>query len=123
MRYDGPYSTDGIFSKTVFEQIRQHLSKCLCADDAIQHIESLMEILDIGDLGETFFDIAWDLTYFVIEMQKSQSLGFMITFNGSIDNSWAGTSREYVKRIWQKGGDHSERHREGYLLRHNWIFL
>lgn len=71
----------------MFEQFRQHLSRCLSADDIMQYIEVAMATLDIGDLGETFFDIVWDYTYFVAEMARSQSLGSVIIFTGSIDAS------------------------------------
>ena len=53
-----------------------------------------MDSLEIGDLGITFFDVAWDLSYFAIEMEESQSLGSMIIFTGSVDASWAVTSKE-----------------------------
>lgn len=36
-----------------------------------------MDSLEVGDLGTTFFDVAWDLTYFAIELEESQSLGSM----------------------------------------------
>ena len=63
-----------------------------------------MDSLEVGDLGTTFFNVAWDLTYFAIEMEESQSLGSMITFTGSVDASWAVTSKEYLERMWPKTG-------------------
>ncbi len=63
-----------------------------------------MDSLEIGDLGTTFFDVTWDLEYFMAEMDESQSLGSMITFTGSVDASWAATSRQYVERIWPETG-------------------
>ena len=63
-----------------------------------------MDSLEVGDLGTTFFDVAWDLTYFAIELEESQSLGSMVTFTGSVDASWAVTSREYLERMWPKTG-------------------
>ena len=62
---------DQVFSKPVFEDIRKYISRCLSADDPMQHIESVMEALRIGDLGEAFFDVAWDNMYFTHEMEKS----------------------------------------------------
>lgn len=95
---------DQTFSKSLFERIRLRLSNSLSADDSMQHIESVMDMLDIGDLGETFFDVIWDLTFFRDEMDESQSLGSMITFTGSVDAAWAATSREYVERMWPETG-------------------
>lgn len=70
----------------------------------MQHIESVMDSLEFVDLGETFFDVAWDHTYFQDEMDKSQRLGSMITFTGSVDAAWAATSKEYVEKIWPETG-------------------
>lgn len=95
---------DQTFSKKFFERIRLRLSNSLSADDPMQHIESVMDTLDIGDLGETFFDVIWDPTFFRDEMDGSQSLGSMITFTGSVDAAWAGTSREYAERMWPETG-------------------
>ena len=63
-----------------------------------------MDSLDVRDLGTTFFDVAWDLTYFATEIEESQSLGSTITFTGSVDASWAVTSREYLERMWPETG-------------------
>ncbi len=63
-----------------------------------------MDTLDIRGLGETFFNFDWDLMYIWEEMDESQSLGSMLTFTGSVDASWAVTSREYVEKTWSETG-------------------
>ena len=63
-----------------------------------------MDSLEVGDLGTAFFDVTWDLEYFMAEMDDSHSLGSMITFTGSVDASWAATSRQYVERTWPGTG-------------------
>ena len=89
---------------TAFGQLRQSLSNFLSADDPMRHIEAVMDTLDIRGLGETFFNFDWDLMYFWDEMDGSQSPGSMLTFTGSVDASWAATSREYVEKIWPEIG-------------------
>ena len=95
---------DESFAVQVFEQIRKRVSYCLCVDDPMQYIEFAMDDLEVGHLGTTFFDIAWDLEYFMIEVDESQSLGSMITFTGSVDASWAATSRQYMEKMWPETG-------------------
>ncbi|KAM0798061.1 hypothetical protein BDR22DRAFT_823619 [Usnea florida] len=70
----------------------------------MRYIEFAMNPLEFGRSGTIFFDIGWDYDYFMVEVDESQSLGSMITFTGSVNASWAATSRQYMERMWPETG-------------------
>lgn len=68
------------------------------------HIKSTLDTLEADGVGEAIFYTTWDPKLYAQEMDESQSLGSMLTFNGTVDAAWATSSREYVEKFWPEFG-------------------